>query len=202
MTQVPLLTIMIPTTLDRRKLFNSLLTELNNQIKDFCMEGEVEVIHEEDDKEISVGKKRQNLLERAQGDFVVGFDSDDFPHHDYIMEIVGALRTCNEDIDHVGFIENCNIDGEVSTSLFSIKYHQWAENVDGYDHIRCANPKSVIRREKALQIGFEDIRFGEDRIFSEAVTPLLNGEIFIDKPLYNYIHKSSPYNERYGYDKD
>ncbi len=202
MTQIPLLTIMIPTTIDRRKMFNSLLKELTKQVDEFCLSGEVEIIHEEDNKEISVGKKRQNLLERATGIFVVGFDSDDFPHHDYIMEIVSALRTSQDNIDHVGFIENCNIDGKISTSLFSIKHHQWAENVDGYDHIRCANPKSVIRRTKALEVGFEDLRFGEDRIFSEAVTPLLNGEIFIDKPLYNYIHVSTDFDSRYGYDKD
>ena len=202
MENQPLLTIMIPTTVDRREQFNALFTELSGQVKDFCREGEVEIIYEEDNKEISVGKKRQILLERAQGVFVVGFDSDDFPHQDYVMEIVSSLRICNEDIDHIGFIENCNIDGMGSTSLFSIKHHKWAENVNGYDHIRCANPKSVIRRTKALQVGFEDMRWGEDTVFSEAVTPLLKGEIFIDKPLYNYIHKSSPYIERYGYDKD
>jgi hypothetical protein len=198
----PLLTIMIPTTVDRRELFNALIVELNRQVRAFCEDWEVEIISNEDNKEISVGKKRQILLEQAKGLFVVGFDSDDFPAPDYISEIVGALRACNDDIDHIGFLENCNIDGAISTSIFSIKYHKWAENAAGYDHIRCANPKSVIRREKALQVGFKDMRWGEDTVFSETVTPLLKGEIFIDKPLYNYIHKSSPYIERYGYDKD
>jgi hypothetical protein len=125
-------------------------------------------------------------------------DRDDFPHPDYIHDIWNTLYIHKNDIDHVGFLEDCTIDGEKSLSIFSIRHQQWGENIDGYDHVRCANPKSVIRRKKALQVGYEDLRFGEDRIFSEAVTPLLESEIFIDKPLYRYIHISSDHNIRYG----
>lgn len=197
----PLLTIMIPTTIDRRKQFVKLIKELQRQRMGFRTEGLVEIIWREDNKEVSVGFKRQQLLDDAKGDFVVGFDSDDFPAQTYIEDILNALIE-NPNIDHVGFLEDCTIDGEKSLSIFSIRHKQWGENIDGYDHVRCANPKSVIRRTKALQVGYEDLRFGEDRIFSEAVTPLLESEIFIDKPLYKYIHISSNHETRYGFDKD
>jgi len=190
-----LLTIMIPTTTDRRLMFADLLFEFSIQCKPF--EGMVEIIWEEDAKEISVGLKRQKLLERAKGVFVAGFDSDDFPHPDYIKDIVSTLIE-NPDIDHVGFIEDCDIDGYKSKSIFSIKHKSWDEMEVGYGQVRCANPKSVIRRTKALQVGYKDLRWGEDRVFSEAVTPLLESEVFIEKPLYKYIHRSSNHNERYG----
>lgn len=196
-----ILTIMIPTTTDRRELFIRLCHELLNQISNYPNGEElIEIIHDEDNKEKSVGLKRQHLLEKANGVFVVGFDSDDFPAPTYIQDIMDAImmNLWDDDFDHVGFLEDCTINGEKSLSIFSIRHLNWDENKDGYDHIRCANPKSVIRREKALMVGFPDMRFGEDRIFSEAVTPLLKKEIFINKPLYNYIHISSPHNERYG----
>ncbi len=193
----PILTIMIPTTFDRRPLFKELVLELSRQIIDNKCEDVVDIIYEEDAKEISVGAKRQILLERSIGHFVVGFDSDDWPAPTYIKDIVSTLRTYPE-IDHVGFFEHCTIDGEISTSIFSIKHKVWAENSFGYDHIRCANPKSVIRRSKAIQIGYEDLRYGEDRIFSEKVTPLLNSEFLILKVLYYYRHTSTPHEERYG----
>lgn len=192
-----LLTIMIPTTTDRRPMFTKLIMELWRQVFENSLHHYVNIIWEEDAKEISVGLKRQRLLDRAEGVFVAGFDSDDFPNASYMKDIVTTLIN-NPNIDHVGFIEDCDIDGVKSRSIFSIKHKSWDEHEEGYDQVRCANPKSVIRRTKALQVGYKDLRFGEDRIFSEAVTPLLESEVFIDKPLYYYIHRSSDHNIRYG----
>ena len=196
-----LLTIMLPTTIDRREQFAKLLEEIKRQIVANKYEDIVEVVINEDNKEISIGKKRQELLEASSGKWVVGIDSDDWISEDYLHDIVMALKN-NPQIDHVGFLEDCDINGEKSLSIFSIRHKHWAENFDGYDHIRCANPKSVILREKALMVGFEDSRFGEDRIFSEAVTSLLTSEIFIEKSLYLYRHISTEHNERYGIKND
>ena len=192
---------MLPTTIDRREQFAKLLEEIKRQIVANKYEDIVEVVINEDNKEISIGKKRQELLEASSGKWVVGIDSDDWIAEDYLHDIVMALKN-NPQIDHVGFLEDCDINGEKSLSIFSIRHKHWAENFDGYDHIRCANPKSVILREKALMVGFEDSRFGEDRIFSEAVTSLLTSEIFIEKSLYLYRHISTEHNERYGIKND
>ena len=197
----PILTIMIPTTVDRRPMFKSLFIKIWSQIFEHNFHNDVEVIFEEDNKEISVGRKRQNLLVRSKGTWVVGIDSDDDIADTYILDIVSSLKL-NPSVDHIGFIEDCTINGEKSKSLFSIKHKKWAENTDGYDHIRCANPKSVIRRSKALMVGFEDMRYGEDIVFSERVTPLLDSEIFINKPLYLYNHISTEHYERYGISHD
>jgi len=193
----PVLTIMIPTTEDRDELFNVLSKEITAQISKLGLKKEVEIVSIRDNKEISVGLKRQRLLEMANGEWVVGIDSDDWIHEDYLMDIITALKD-NPETDHVGFLEECDIDGEKSLSIFSIRHKVWDEKKDGYDHIRCANPKSVIRRTKALEVGYQDLRYSEDRIFSEAVTPLLTSEVFINKPLYIYRYTSTPHNERYG----
>ena len=193
-----LLSILLPTTVDRRHCFYPLLQEILMQINELnAAHDYIELVIDEDDKLKSIGLKRQHLLERATGIWVVGIDSDDWIAPTYLTDILQALNV-KPDTDHVGFIEDCLINGEQSFSIFSIEHKQWAENTDGYQHIRCANPKSVIRRTKALEVGFKNIRFGEDKIFSEAVTPLLTSEVFIDKPLYFYRHTSSDFNLRYG----
>ena len=196
MTQ-PLLTIMIPTTIDRKEMFLELLEEIETQVHQHDLLQEVEVVCMEDDKEISVGKKRQLILDAAKGEWVSGIDSDDWIHEDYLKDIIAALKN-NPEVDHVGFIEECDIDGQKSRSIFSIKHKSWDDKEEGYDQVRCANPKSVIRRSIALQVGYEDSRFGEDRVFSEAVTPLLKSEVFIEKPLYQYRYVSIPNENRYG----
>jgi hypothetical protein len=195
----PILTIMIPTTIDRDALYENLVNEVVAQIAacGLNFNKDVEIVSIRDNKEISVGLKRQRLLEMANGTWVVGIDSDDFIHPDYIQDIIYALRM-NPEVDHVGFIEECDIDGQKSKSIFSIKHKSWDDKEEGYDQVRCANPKSVIRRSIALQVGYEDSRFGEDRVFSEAVTPLLKSEVFIEKPLYQYRYVSIPNENRYG----
>ena len=198
---IPTLSIMLPTTVDRRDSFYILLNEILSQIISLNQQHKVEILIDEDSKQKSIGLKRQHLLERATGEFVVGIDSDDMISETYIYDILAAINNglVNRVIfDHVGFIEDCDIDGQKSKSIFSIKHKSWDEQEEGYDQVRCANPKSVMRRTKALQVGYKDMRWGEDRIFAESVTPLLQGEIFIEKPLYYYRHTSTNSNERYG----
>lgn len=194
-----ILSIMLPTTIDRRSYFYELLEEICFQIKNLDPEfhKRIELVIDEDNKEKSIGRKRQDLLLRAKGTWVVAIDSDDSIAKTYLSDIINALDK-RPNIDHVGFLESCSINGTVSKSIFSIRYKQWAENIDGFDHIRCANPKSVIRRDKALRVGFRDIRFGEDKLFSEKITPLLGSETFINKPLYIYRFISSNHKERFG----
>ena len=194
------LSIMIPTTPDRRATFECIIQELHAQAAESRYEigKDFEIISIEDNREMSVGAKRQKLLEMAKGDFVVGIDSDDFIAPTYLQDIIGAICLHGYGIDHVGFYERCNIDGQLSRSIFSIRHEKWGENIDGFDHVRCANPKSVIKRPIALRVGFEDLRYGEDRVFSDKVTPLLHVECFIEKELYYYNYVSTPHNERYG----
>lgn len=194
----PLLTIMLPTTIDRREQFKRLYAEIYRQIIFAWAMDKVEVLVDEDNKEISIGAKRQRLLERALGEYVVGIDSDDGIAPTYVADILKALEDA-PGIDHVGFYELCTFNGmNPKKSIFSIVQKRWGENVYGYDYIRCANPKSVIRRVKALEVGFQDLRYGEDILFSESVTALLSTEVFVDKILYYYRYADSEHNERYG----
>lgn len=192
-----ILSICLPTTYDRRNQFYKLLQEILRQINECGFSDIVEILIDEDAKFKSIGQKRQDLLERATGTFVAGCDSDDWIAPTYILDIVTALIN-NPDTDHVGFNEYCSVNGKISYSIFSIRHNKWSEREIGYDQVRCANPKSVIRRTKALQAGYDDERHGEDRHFSERVTPLLLSEVFINKPLYHYIHISTNTNERFG----
>jgi len=198
----PLLSIMLPTTVDRRGKFYALLSDLTGQIARCGYPELVEILIEEDEKEISIGEKRQKLLDRAKGIFCIGIDSDDSISNQYINRLLEAIMS-NPEVHHIGFIESVSFNGiGGKQSCFSVRYQKWAGNVDGWDYIRCANPKSCIRTEMAKQVGFSDKRFGEDIEFSEAVTPLLKTEIFIDKILYYYNYFDTPHNLRYGIKED
>lgn len=188
----PLLSILICTTYDRRRLFEKLYAELDRQSM-----GAVEILFEEDGKQISVGAKRQKLLRRATGEYIVFFDSDDWPFKNYIEEILTALE---HRPDCVGFLIHMTTNGKKDqTCCHSLQYKEWATNVDGYDYVRNTTHFNPVRRDLALQVGFKDMRFGEDRKYSDAVTKLCKTEVFINKKLFHYRYTTTMSHKRkYG----
>lgn len=184
------LSILICTTPDRREMFLALYGFLREQA-----EGKpVEVLFHEDNKEISVGKKRQGLLEKAAGDYIVFVDSDDMVHPDYVDDILHAVTY---DPDCVGFKIKCE-GTEGKTAKASVIYKNWAENVDGFDYVRSPYHKTPVKREIALKVGFPDKRFGEDYDYSMGLVGLLKTEYFIDKELYIYRYKYEDPKTKYG----
>jgi hypothetical protein len=193
MNSAPILSILVCTTIDRREMFSKLYAELQRQ----SLGLEVEVLYEEDNKQISVGAKRQKLLERARGTYVCYFDSDDWPFNFYVNTIVDALE---KGPDCVGFLIHMTTNlKRPQTCCHSLKYKVWAEKVDGYDYVRNCTHFNPCRRDLALKIGFQDKRHGEDRLYSDAVSKLCKTEVFINKRMFHYRYSNKmPHKQKYG----
>jgi len=194
----PALSILIATVIDRRTLFNPLYDEFLKQVRETGFQ-ETEVLFEEDNKEISIGAKRQKLLNRAKGEYIVFFDSDDLPKSYYIKEILEAIRK-NQGVHCIGFEIAMTSDGiNPQLCCHSLKYKNWGSGVDGYDYVRNVTHFNPVRRELALSVGFKDVRYGEDKIYSDSVTSICKTEVFIPKVLFDYRYTThQPFNEKYG----
>lgn len=190
----PVLEILIATTVDRRHLFEPLLHELKNQSEGLP----VKISFNEDNKEISIGKKRQMLLCEAEAEYIVYFDSDDFPRKDYVSSILKALETKP---DCVGFMIQMTTNGlNPQTCCHSLRYPVWADKVDGYDYVRNVTHFNPVKFDLAIKVGFPDARFGEDKAYSDRVTELCKTEVFINKFLFDYRYSNhSPFKEKYGF---
>jgi hypothetical protein len=67
---------------------------------------------------------------------------------------------------------------------------QWKSNCIkecGYYYMRPIIHFNPVLREKALMAGFKDIRFGEDKDYSERLNLYLTKEYFLEKPLFQNI---------------
>lgn len=190
---IPTLSILIATTKNRRPLFQKLYDELKRQADGLP----VEVLYEEDNKEISVGKKRQILLNRSSGKYICYFDSDDYPFSYYVKMILEALE---QKPDCVGMLIHMTTNGiKPQVCCHSLQYPEWKDNVDGYDYVRNVTHFNPVRRELALKVGFKDMRYGEDRKYSDAVTKLCKTEVFINKKLFHYRYSSAEkHKQKYG----
>jgi len=207
-----LLSILIPITPDRRGVSKTLYDNIYFQtgINTYFLleraeeirrgkniDNSIEVIEYMDSRELTIGEKRERLYGLANGIFAWQIDSDDNIADNAIELIIEAIK---RNPDCITFRENCMINGKYESSNFSLKYDDWADNFDGFDHVRTPFYKCVIKTEIARSVPFEHIRYGEDHAWARALKPHLQSEIHIDQELYYYIHNSKPedHNERYG----
>jgi len=186
------LSILICSIVSRKDQLKSLLTSLEKQ-----KTKEVEILVEVDNREISVGRKRQVLLEKATGDYVVFIDDDDEVAVDYVQTILKAIE---DDPDCIGMFIKCNLDGKIRLAKTSYRYKEWKNNVHGYDYVRGILHLNPVRRWIALKIGYKDVRFKEDHDYSTrlAKSGLLQKEVFLEKEMYLYKYKYQPYHIKYG----
>jgi len=189
------LSIQIPTTHDRKELFNDLIAKLEYMVKTYGLESDIEIISLCDAKEMTIGEKRERLYALSSGLYSWQIDSDDMISADALPLIMEAIK---EGPDCITFLELCKIDGVESRSRFSLEYSDWGENIGEYDHLRTPFFKTPIKTELCRQVQIPHIRFGEDHAFAKLIKPLLKTEAHIPKPLYYYRHISTPFNERYG----
>ena len=204
----PLLSILIPTVVGREKeLNNGFFNGKNSQISDVYTSGyleincgDFEVILLKDNKEMTIGEKRELLYQRARGIYSQQLDDDDNLAPNAIQLILEAIKS-NPEIPVITFREKCFMNGEYKSSNHSIRYSQWMDNQDGFDYVRSPFYKDVIRTDIARSVPFPHIRYNEDEQWSKALYPLLTDEIHIDEELYHYIYNETNHNERYGLDK-
>lgn len=191
-----ILSILIPSTYDRELMTEKLKSYLQEQIEGLAEFDFVEVLVHYDNRELSIGAKRQLMLTKAQGEYVVMIDSDDWVTAEYIKDILQGLEKKPDCIGHK--IECSGTTGK--TESVSKIYAQWADNRHRFDYIRTPYPKVPIKRLICLQIGYKDLRFGEDHDFSKRLkeSGLLQSEVYIDKVLYFYRYKFQEHNAKYG----
>ena len=209
-----LLSILIPSTPDRRKDLYKLLECISDQaytrkidsydIGDITVSrywdllSEIEVIIFEDAKIITIGEKRELLYKHAKGTYSIQVDSDDLLASNAIELILNAIKS-NPKIPCITFKEKCMMNGIYKSSNHSIKYDTWKDNFDDYDFVRTPFSKDVIRTDIAQSVPFPKIRYNEDEQWSIAIKPFLASEIHIDEELYYYIYEPKESNEeRYG----
>lgn len=195
-TEIPVWSICIPTVKGRFSKFS----KLQKHVFDQAAGKPVEIICLHDDKEMSVGRKRQMLLEQCSGTWVSMIDDDDWVADNYVEAILQVLRSA--DPDCVGFEIECT-GTKGKTAATSLKYSDWKSDFDGYDYVRSPYQKTPTRLKAALAVGYKDLRFGEDYDYSQrlSLSGLLKRETFIPEVLYQYRFTNENHSTKYGLDK-
>lgn len=184
-----LLSILIPSTTDRQGLLDILLSELNRQIKEYNAVDKVEILTSIDNYEATTGFKRNELLNRACGDFVISVDSDDWVYPHYISELLKAAES-GADCFKMHGIMSTNGMSRIEWTL-SKDYPNDTIFENGIPRYRRkTNHITGVRREIALMAGFPDKSNAEDKDYSEGINPHLKTEYEIKPIMYHYRYQN------------
>jgi GT2 family glycosyltransferase len=144
----------------------------------------VEVLSMADDRQMSIGQKRNMLLTQSVGEYVAFVDDDDMVSPDYVEKVLKALSRnpdCSSLTGQIVFS-----DGYSRPFVHSLRYDRWIDDHQNKVYYRPPNHLNAVRRSIAVQVGFPSWNSGEDRVFSMGIKPFLKKEEWIDGVIYNY----------------
>jgi len=178
-----LLSILICTLESRKKTFDFLMANLNAQLKRGEFSEKVEVLFDKTEA-ITIGEKRNNLLEKSIGNFIVFIDDDDDVMDYYIEQIVQTIEK-HPLIDCIGINGIITFSGANERKWYISKdYGRWYESA--HEYYRTPNHISPIKRDIAMLVKFPLLNNSEDFTYSMGVLPHLKYEVKILPPLYHY----------------
>ena len=193
-----LLSILIPTIPSRAERFTFLYNEVQRQATwvntIHAYQGTVEIIINGSDAfldgGLSIGKKRQDLVNKANGKYLCFLDDDESIAPNYLEVLVGL---CRQDKDVCTFRNISKLDNFwmiVDMSLSNSENEQGRHNGIVY-----RKPWQIcpVRSEYAKLHSFEDISYGEDWKWFEQVLTHCHTEAKTQSVIqqYNYSSKTS-----------
>ena len=174
-------------TIPRRQVFLSdMIQNITQQIGENTKD--VEYIFDADEN-ISVGEKRNRLLDKAKGDYIAFVDDDDTISTKYVDLVLEAIKKKPDVVGMVGaYYENGNFQAFFK---HSIEYKSWNDNSEGKcKYTRPPNHLNPVKRDLALSIKFPSINIEEDRDYSMRLKDLLKTESMIPIPIYMYNYST------------
>ena len=176
-----ILSILIPFVYQHRDFYEELVKSLEQQYNGH----DVEIISDDSETD-STGVKRNRLLQKASGKYVVFIDADDYVMPYYIDEI---LKGAESDADCIGMQGWMTTDGgnKIGWELSKDFQNDTVIRNGKKFYIRKTNHISPVKRDLALRVMFPDKSNAEDKDYSDRLNPLLKTEYKIgDKLMYHY----------------
>lgn len=155
------------------------------------------LVHEWNPK-LDLGQNRNVLMDRATADYIMFFDDDDWPAHDFIETILPLL----DGVDYVGYrlqiwCQHLRYQ-EYGETDHSLKHKGWSrEGMKFYRDISHVNP---MRRELAVKAAFEldpGCMIGEDHRWAAKIRNLgiVKTQHYIPRVMYHYIWRAVKHDE-------
>lgn len=155
------LSILIPTLTERTAQLLNCVRIINQQVKECGAFGKVEILIDEDNREVSTGAKRNRLIEKSKGKYFVFVDDDDEVLDGYIYEILKAIESDPDVIPINGYMTTNG--GDKKYWEMGLGFGYKADYRDGIEYyVRYPNHIAPMKKELVKDYKFADVTRGED----------------------------------------
>jgi len=176
--------ILIPTLDERVGTFNRLMTSINERKDRICPSLRIEFCIARDNREKSIGKKRQELLQRARGKYMSFIDDDDGVTDAYFEDALACIT---------GKFHVCRLRGQIAEYTFTHSVENTLESplAIGEVFLRPPNHLNVMMADIAKFVPFNDAIQGEDLDWTIrlAQTGFMKNEYRSDGSRIHYIYQ-------------
>ena len=177
--------ILIPTIPGREERLKKLLTRIHELRKEHCPELKIQFSIFFDNREQSVGMKRQSLLQNAVGKYVSFVDDDDDLTPAYFEDALECIK---------GGYHVCRLRGLIKPYTFthSIEIPYTGMMAVGDVFVRPPNHLNIMMTDVAKFVRFDDLKSGEDFDWSIKMAKLgfLTKEYQSDSTRIHYIYNN------------
>lgn len=187
------LSILICSLEKRKDMLDRLLQSLEMQVVHALLK-QVEILFEVDNGGIPTGTKRNLLLQRAKGKYVIFIDDDDFVPEYYIEELITAAGSDADCFGMTGIMLTNGADEKKWIICLGCPYTAERDENGKEFYKRFPNHITGIKREIAIKFPFPDVTVGEDYQFASAMrnADVLKTEYKIERhPMYIYDYRTN-----------
>lgn len=184
MARVMLLSILICTLPERSYQFNRLMGILLPQ----SVGKDMEILIDDRPRQVPTGQKRNDLIAKANGDYIAFVDDDDTVTDDYIFWLLSGIAKNPDVITFCGYMTT---DGGSKVNWI-IKLGEKYEARKDRDQItryyRFPNHLTAMKKPLIAHVKFAHVWQGEDYQWALKIhnAGLLKTEVHIDRQLYHY----------------
>jgi glycosyltransferase involved in cell wall biosynthesis len=178
------LSVLICSLVERRPMLEQLLKEIKKFKRDSGLN--IEILTDIDNREKSVGKKRNDLVARAKGKYCCFVDDDDMIGNNYFKEIEFALKDKPDSVAVLGMFYQHG--QRVKPFVHSIEFKGYSEDQDAF--YRPPNHLNPILTGLVKRIGFPEMNYGEDTDFAMRLCQagLIKTEGKVNNLIYHYFY--------------
>lgn len=183
------LSILVCTIPSRKAFLGRLQTELWGQILPYA--GEIELLIN-GNPVISIGEKRNQLMDRAGGEYVCFIDDDDRVSSDYVRLLMEGIALGVDACSLKGIITEDGEDPQYFEHYMACEKYETVEGADFHKgetkYLRFNNHLNCIKSTIAKQFTFPEKNFSEDTEWAVKVheSRLIKTEHYISEVLYHY----------------
>ena len=181
----PILSILIPATPKRYQTHLwPLWRKLEEQVNALEDGKAVELLVFLDNRQRTIGEKRDALVKMSRGKFVAFCDDDDDVAEDYIKTLVLAADAAPDDVSVITFDQLAVVNGKAAICQFSLRHPNEAFSQPTFR--RNAWHVCAWRGEMARRVRFPASNYGEDWAWAKHLVMDAQREIRIDRILHTY----------------